>query len=670
MRTVRNLAVVLALVAVGVAIYFALGRQDLSAPALDADVPLPSLQRQDQGGIAGALPPQGGIYGGVVTNREGQPIPRATVMLVALNTGEHLMDSRRSGGELDPFAGPVPEIGGHELGGAETQTDADGRWTIPANSRARVTHALAYHHDHFLNVVPVAGPSNDVTIVLDRGGRVKGQIVDDETGRPVPGAIVEVYLQQPVALPEPTERGPGGARPGRRGTKVTESHIARISRFLAKELGQRVWGLPYQGRESLRLVADRQGRFNLGPFGPGVQLEFVITHDDYRWRDYDKGPQGDQMPRRTIVGAGEVVEREFRMQSGGRISGTLMMADGTPIADARVSFESITQYYRHWYDANGKRRRTKTDSKGRFTMGGLAPGKHNLLFKHEAFGSHFVGGIPVGSELEEVIRARGRAVLTLAGLEGRPPAGKVRVTLEPTGPEPTEQDNFVAKAFTLGPRSSVVLDYLREGPYTLYIQAGRSASQPVDIEVLAGQPVIETIVMGGGGRLKLRILDEGEHVVDPAVAVLELVREGQRPRRIGRFVSRAGWVTTNHLAPGTYRALVTAPGYEPATSEVFEVFDGKRTDGGDVVLKAYSYIRLGSVMTADRKTPQGPVVIEYRVGEDEDATWKRLTSQGAFDLPIQAGRLSVRARTEDGLRWAQEFDAVGGEVVELHVSLE
>ena len=669
MRILRNVAVLLALAALAVAVFFFARTQDIEAPALDGDAPPPSIKVEKDPGLSGNLPPQGGVYGGIVTNREGQPIPGATVMLAALNTGEFLIDQRRRGDELDPFSGPIPEIGGHELGGAETKTDIDGRWTIPANSRARVTHVLAYHHEHFLSVVAVQGPSDSVRIVLDRGGRVKGEIVDDVTGRPVPGVVVDVYLQQPVVLPEHRESDAGGARKGRRGVKVPESQIARLSRFVAKELGERVWGLPYQGRESLRLRADAQGRFNIGPFGPGVQLEFVLTHDDYRWRDYDKGPKEDRMPQRTIVGPGEVVEREFRMQAGGKITGTLTMADGTPIADAAVSFESITQIYRHWYDANGRRRRTKTDTKGRFEMGGLAPGDHNLMFQHNSFGTHFVGGVRVGSKLEEVIRARGRAVLTLAGLEGRPPRGKVRITLEPTGPKPTEQDNFVAKPFTLGRRSTVVMDYLREGTYTLYVQAGRQASQPLDVEVVAGQPLVETLVMGGGGQLELRILDPLNHIVDPAVAELELIREGKKPRRLGRYVSRGGWIKTNHLAPGTYRAIVTSPGYQPATSENFEVVDGQMSHGGDVTLKPYSYIRLGSVMTAERKAPTGSVVIEYRVG-DEKASWKRFKSQGAFDLPIEAGALAVRARTETDLAWNATYDAVGGEVVEIHVVLE
>ncbi len=674
MKRVPLLMTLIALGALGVALFFWLDRGQVEAPDPYADQPAIEDKQLDRPDQIDTVMPKGGVYGGIVVDAVGEPLEGATVMLVAFNTGEDQMGPRTRDGPLDLV--DIPVIGGYRIGGRDAKTDAKGRFTIPADSRARISHALSYHHDYFLNVVEVrGGPNKDIVIPLKKAGKVIGRVVDHKTGRPVPRVRVDVFLQQPTAAAPEFNPRPGGYNPGQRGKRVAVSGIASLGHFIAKELGQRIWGIPYQGTEALRFSTDQNGEFRLGPLGEGVQLEFVVTHPDYIWYDFDS-PDGKRSPVRTRVGPGETVEREFRMREGLRISGRLIDDDNQPLADAVMSFESITQYHRHWWDASGKKRITRTERDGTFTMGGLAVGDHNIYITHPSFGKHWVGGVLAPQKNKEIVVARrGRLVATVTGLAQRPAGGAVFVNLEPRGEKRNEQDHLVRKRVRLDRQNRFALEELRPGAYELWVQSKAQASQPIALTIAFGEPVTLDIPLGGGGLLEVRLQDDSGGVVDPGVIRLIRVGEGAvEDRMLGRFASREGWVLAENLVPGRYRLQATAHGHMPAESKEIEIVEGARTDAGVIVLKAWAWLRISSIRTDRGKVPKTKTTVEWRPeptdGDAEPERWRPMLSQAGLDLTVPPGVVVVRARTEDGLRFEQRFTLTGGDVAEVDIVLQ
>ena len=139
---------------------------------------------------------EGGVYGGRVETLDGRPIPGARVLLIAYNAGSHSMMTQGAGADPDPdVIGDVPVIGNYTIGG-EGVTEADGTFRIAADGQSLIRRVLAYHEGYFLAVTEVTRPREDVLLRLQAGGRVIGTVVDDTTGQPVPGALIDMYLQQ------------------------------------------------------------------------------------------------------------------------------------------------------------------------------------------------------------------------------------------------------------------------------------------------------------------------------------------------------------------------------------------------------------------------------------------------------------------------------------------
>lgn len=664
-KLTRVITVLAISVALG-SIVFILLQEDGPREDATPDLSDVEMQRTERSGMTVEVA-QGGVYGGIVVDESGKPIRGATVLLVAYNAGDMDLLNMTQGQarEFDPGdPSSVPTIGDYSIGGREAVTEVDGRWKIPAHSMARISHVIAYHQRYFVNAVRVDRPRNDVSITLKPAGRVKGSIVDHETGRPVSNVRVDVYLQHPTA-PAP-EVGESGAYARRAGVKVDRSELAMLGHFLAKELGQRIWGIPYQGTESLRFRANADGTFELGPLGEGVQLEFVMTHNDYRWYDFDTD-DGAHPARRTIVEGGETVEREFRLRKGKVIEGVVLDDSGSPLEGVSLAFESITAYKSHWWDRAGFKRRTSTGRDGRFRMGGLALGKHNILLRHAAFGQQYEHGVRADTkDLEIRVPRKGRIVATVVGLQERPAGGRIYIFLEPTGTESANQTRIRRRWHVLDAKNRFGIEDVREGPYNLWIIAGNKATQPLPLEVKKGSPSEVTLEIGGGGSLELRLLDSGGRAVDPAtVMLMKDTPEGLRG--LGRFVSRAGLLATDHVVPGVYRLKVEAPGYMPVLTDPIQVADGEPTDAGEVKLIQWGHMRLQSVLTDRRKTPTERVTLSYRQGPDEK--WTNLFNMAGHDTLVKPGLLTVRASTPAGMTFEQEYTVTEGQTVTIDVVL-
>ncbi len=583
-------------------------------------------------------PTMGGVYGGKVVDLEGNPVPGAKVMLIAYNAGDaFLMDRMRSGGDVDPDA-PIPVIGDYTPAG-ETVADEDGKFRIAADSQTRISRVMAYHPPrYFLAVTGVTKPREDLLLELPAAGRFVGTVVDDETNRPVHGATIDIYFQQRV------NKAPD--KPGNVEFKTIQRKarkldwLATLGRFIPKVLGPKLYGLPYEGRETIRLRSDRNGHFEIGPLADAMQLEFVITHPKYSWFDFDS-QGGKTTPKRTVVEPGETVEREFRMRKGEFVAGRVVDENGKGVPNVLIEVQSISAYYRHWVYKH-KWRRVMTDKEGRFRAEGLARGSQSIVAKHDTFGS-VVESADAGTDgLEIVVEPLGGVRGRVLGAAGAKANRRIQVIFEATD-EKTKGPRRFKKQTRIDKNSEFVLAGIAPANYRVWIKAGKESSMPQDVSVGPGEVAQTDFEIGGGGTIITRVFDTSGGIIDPAtVRLIAIVNDRERP--MGTFVSREGEISIDGIAPGLYRLEATSSGRIAFKTDRFEVSRDRSTVIPPIELREWGFLKFGQPVDETGRPARvvGNMILEVREGE-KGAFRRILLSTGA-ELAVRPGPVDVRAR--------------------------
>ena len=606
--------------------------------------------------LAADRPVEGGVYGGRVETLDGRPIHGARVLLVAYDGGQPSMMSQGAGADPDPdVIGDVPIVGRYKIGG-EGITDEDGSFRIAADAQSMITRVLAYHAGYFLSVTEVNRPREDILLRLAEGGRVIGRVVDDATGEPVPGALVDLYLQQKVS---PVPEGAGGYGVIKR-EKQEVSWLATLGRFVGETLGPRIWDVVDSKGETLKLRTDKHGRFEIGPLGNSVQLEFVISHPQYKWVDFDT-MDGKKTPNRLVVDPGQTIEREFRLKKGQHIEGQVVDEKGEGVPDVFVKVQSISAYYRHWWYRH-KWRRARTDKNGRFRVDGLAIGSQQVIFQHPSF-KEITESVEAGTDDFLVVVERFGALQgTIEGVPSSKHRRRITVFFEAVDPEVGAAEQF-KRTTALQTDNSFLVERITPGPYRVWVKAGKESSQPIDATIEALKIAKERFEIGAGGTLLARVVDHRGGLVDPASGRLVSHRDG-RKRAMGTFVTREGEFDVEGLAPGTYHFEVSAPGRIPMTSETFEIGPDRVTNLGSLTLAQYGFVRF-QIPVDGRGRPvklTEDLLIEYRHGE---GAWQRVYNAGV-DVALPPGRLAYRARS-GAMRYEGSLEVEPGETLEAGI---
>jgi hypothetical protein len=678
-RLIVPLSILLALGAVGWLLLRGAPRlPDIPLAARPAPLERPAAVEPLEGMLP--TPESGGIVTGRVVGEGDLPVAGARVLLVRYNAGDpRAVAAYREQLERDGIPDPtlIPTVGDHLLAG-ETKADGEGRFSIAAGGDAYITHIVAYHPGWFPEVVDLRDIPRDargnpppLLVRLERGGRLIGRVLDDETGEPIPRARVDLLLQQIARrLPGiPTGADSGEVR-GDETAAVPRSAMATLGRFLPKVLGERIWGISDVGSDGLVVWADENGSFEVGPLGPDVQIEIIITHPDYAWTDMDN-PDHRTQPQRTIVRAGETVTRELRLRRGGVIAGRVVdRVTGEGFEGALVEVESVSAYFKHWWYAR-KRRRALTDREGRFRVAGLAIGSQSIIVSHPTFGKTYKPGVEPGeTDIVIAVSAFGGIDGTVVGFEDRPPGGQIRVHLERLMEDGRAQaDTEKGARLDLGGRFQ--LAQIEPGDWRVWLQVGKLASLPQTLTLVPREMTQATFELGGGGGIQVAFVDTTGRMVDP-VTVHLMTQAGEGDHTLGTFVSRSGELDVEGVLPGHYRLGLRAHGYVPAYSEPFEVARNRTAHPVVPPLERYGDLVLGPLLDP-RGDPYGgaagPVVIELRIG-GEAAPWKRFLGTLGRPLEVVPGPVAVRARVVEA-GWSAEARAEvrGGSTTRLELRL-
>lgn len=267
--------------------------------------------------------------------------------------------------------------GGRLLGAAETRTDEEGRFDFPAlpagtiRLDVEVDDSLPYRQPGNDNVELAAGSTAEATVRLVNGVRVRGRVVNRETGDPVAGTRLRVWSRaggtQYVATGENGEYAATVA-PGNVGARLIEIpprylKPIRSSRGVRAKPGtpdvtlspfklKRGVALPgrvvdekdrpvegawvtasWTKREGslstsgwLTVKTDGEGRFVLKPVPAGTQLKLKATARDRAVRQYTQLRAGErESVRLTVVPAGvatlsgRVVDQSEEAVAGARL---------------------------------------------------------------------------------------------------------------------------------------------------------------------------------------------------------------------------------------------------------------------------------------------------------------------------------------------------------------
>jgi hypothetical protein len=601
-----------------------------------------------------ATEPIGGVYAGVVVDEAGRPIPDAHVLLIRYNAGDDVVLKPQAAAEFDPAL--IPTIGDYHVSGAEQRTDAEGRFRIASGARDRVQFVVAWKLLFSPAVVRTGKPEQEIRVVLKQGGLLKGRVVDP-SGRAVAQATIDIFLQQkstPVKEGETVRVAP-----------KAPAEMGLLGSFLGKVIGPRVWGMPESTTEAVRTYTASDGTFHFGPVDDSVQIEVLITHPDYMWTEFDRGP--DELVRRTVLEPGKTVERTYVLRPGNWIEGRVV-SDTDPnrgIPDVFIRVEHVVGYAMHWrYKTHTRNGVTRED--GSFRIAGLAQGPYVATIYHASFGSQFMPQIPENTKgLVWRVESRGAIQGEITGLTERPPGGRVEVVLEPLGSHAPGPNRPPGRQFVpLTRENTFQVAQIKPGDYRASVRSGAFASRAEVVTVRAHETVRLEFEAASGGTLTARVEDRQGRRVDPVTLTLLRQEDGGKESALGTFTTRAGVLAEQAVLPGTYRLEAWAPGFLSAKTEAFTLALRQNLTLPPIVLRRPGWLKMLAIVD-ERDRPPQEAHIEIREG---DGPFRPLILRGG-DVQVAPGPLTVRVTSDAGLVFEQTYEVEEGKTTEVRAVL-
>jgi hypothetical protein len=661
-----SVAIVALLIGLGAVAYWLLTPTPTRGPDIDADT-MPT-------GLDLGPGPQdlykdakvGGTYEGKVVDEKGEPIRDADVLLVAVDAGAKVMyetyDADGNGQPVD-----IPIFGEYKTA-ARGVTKADGSFSLPAGS-ARVVAIVASRREYSPGLrahtekSPLK-PGEGHIVVLSRAGWLKGRVVDKATKEPVRDVDVAIYLQ-------------GRANQGRPGpdplTPTNGFHVFQT--YVARELGPLVWGISAPpGDTGFHMSTSSDGQFQFGPIMKEVQVEVILTHPEYMWTDSDpsvllaedfvEGKKPADRRRRTVVPPGETVERTYELEKGREVRGTVKDSEGKAIPDVEVSLTHVAQYAQH-HRYRTTARTARTDAQGRFRIAGLSLPPYNLRMTHPSFDTEYWAGVKDGTDVPyQIQKAGGWIELTVDGGPTEHPQWSARAYIEATDKKTPRRDELLMVR-----DSQALIERVKPGKYDVFLVSGTKVSTSVQVDVLPESGAKGVVKMGAGGGMDLAVRDANGAPIDPVIADLEFVAEGQASgRRAATLVSREGRITSQGLLPGRYVAELRAPTFMSARSEPFVVTGGATATVPAVVLHKQAYVRIKDISGADGRPLAGTVEVALYISEGGKEFERRRTLANG-DLPVAPGEVILKAESSDGRRSEQTIHPADGEIVSVEIRL-
>lgn len=385
-----------------------------------------------------------------------------------------LLPRPASGLVVDVSGRPVAEARVSLLPSEETgkpvlaSSDRQGRFRIEAVPAAQVD--LEVRAPGFvpalirgLAIAPGSGAFDLGRVTLDPGAVLEGR-VEDPDGQPLDGAVVHL-----------------------RRTDATSERLARA-------------GAPPQQIEA---VTGADGRFELGGLREGERAGLFVEKEGYA--------------AQTVSGLVAPAETPVRvvLSLASRLTGRVVDESGAPVEAAQVVLRREDGASRPLAKAG------QTDDEGRFTLEGVASGRFALDASAQGYLPAQVEEVevPLGKDLEVVLRQGAALEGTVTTVEGDPAAGAVvRVLVPPEAQEAQEAQEEDSVTFAVLPETRADaegryrLQGLRHSRYSVLAEhpGGQRASQ--DLEIREDETRLD-LRLGGGFEVAGRTVDAAGRAV-------------------------------------------------------------------------------------------------------------------------------------------------------------
>jgi protocatechuate 3,4-dioxygenase beta subunit len=360
----------------------------------------------------------GAAVAGIVRNTRGEPIPGADV------------DVATEGG-----------------GPGEVTTDAAGKFRVAGLSAGKSVMIFASANGFGLKQANATPPAEDISIVLDTTGTVRGRVVDADSN----SAILDFSLSR------------------------SESRASG---------GQAVMGF-YMGDEP-RSFHSEDGSFELSGVPAG------------RWSIRAEAPGYRPAEVSAIeIGAAETKEGVvLSLKRGGTVSGRVLdAARGSAVPNASLSWRTGAPVF--GFGGRGQRQ-TATDADGRFTFDALPEGKITLDASHPDYMEASVEVEPDRQNSVDIALGPGASISgSVVGSDGRTPMGGARVSLDTQG----EGGRMGSESTGADGSGAFLFDHLRAGRYQLVAQGGAGTSAAREVVLSDGQQLDGVLLQIARGTL-------------------------------------------------------------------------------------------------------------------------------------------------------------------------
>lgn len=446
---------------------------------------------------------------------------------------------------------------------------------------------------------------------LEPGTTLRGIVLDEETGNPVPGAQVLSEIDAPThALSFDPSQMPG------------------------------LW-LPVSTRSAL------DGSFELEDLSVGKQVLRISSPDHAPiWIEREARPLSEDR---------SVAPFTVSLRPGGSLEGFAFRDDGAPFADAYVIVSVMEN--RGLVQMNFAQART--DDQGYYRIDHLPLGNLLAIFLGDATGSAAPRVRPVGVRNRETTRqdfgtkARGARLFgRLIDARGEAVPHQ-NLGLFRRSSDPLEMERSW-EATTTDARGRYLFDKVVPGTYHLFTvdQSGGSLQSVGQLEVPENWPEIEHDVVIPGGRIPGLVLRGlGSEPLPNALAILEEVAEDlEDPLFAGmRSADEEGRFTFEGVPPGRYYVTV----YSPVADLGFESLEVEVTERAaeTVEFRLYPGASLAIQTTDVEGRPVQGAFILLRDPEDRAFSFNETgqsDEQGRYlARGVRPGRYHVEVRTHD-----------------------
>ncbi|MFN2443425.1 MAG: carboxypeptidase regulatory-like domain-containing protein [Thermoanaerobaculia bacterium] len=417
-----------------------------------------------------------------------------------------------------------------------TVTGPDGGFTLSDLPPGPATVMASNMGSNIREIRMTEAPEGNLVIEIPAGGTVRGRVVEKSTGRPVtnfevgpsgerrgsgmvmmgppnltrfqsddgtfeidniPEGSIELLVQASgyVSGKMPgIEVKPGGVTddieiPLETGTRITGRVLGPDGSAVARAAISTVEGsspMP-MARRNNAVMSDGDGNYILEGIPEG-EMELRAAHQSY------------VTETRSVKVAGREMQVDFRLGRGAEVQGSVVTANGAPVAGADVFARSAVA------DSGGES--AKTDANGMFRMSGLAEGRY--LFRASKSGmvpgsveDVVVGsGIPIRIELGDGGTITGRVL-------GLPPSEMSVVQVVASSGSSRAQSG-------VSPDGSFTIDGVAPGSTRVWaegvaLMARRTSAEKV-VEVASGSRVAVDLEFGTGHSVRGRVSRQGAPV--------------------------------------------------------------------------------------------------------------------------------------------------------------